>query len=696
MITPALDIALQYIERGWAPIPIRTGAKILVVMVGKRCNSPRETAPKCFNGKPQNIGVVLGAASGGLTDIDLDCPEAIALAPYFFPRTNASFGRASTRGAHWLYRVADTPDKAVESFDDPSAPKDLKARLLEVRLGGGGKGAQSVFPGSIHEEGEAINWEPDRSGDPAQVTAENILKAAAKVAAACLFARYMPASGSRHDAFIAIGGFLARSGMSAPDVKLFAEAIVAAGGFARDHIKTAEDAAKVHVVGKPSRGFKTISEIFGEKVAKKCAAWLGYDSRAERASQENQPGCGTRRPPPPTPDFLQNGCFDDKGRIVPNLASAMAALRDANQLSECFAYDEMLRAVVLLNPLPDINTRNSGSSETMPRAVRDEDITQLQEWMQQNGLAKIGKDTCHQAVDLRSRERAFHPIRDYLEGLKWDGCDRLNIWLSHYLGAERSPYTIGIGKAFFVSLVARIFQPGCKQDYMLILEGPQGLLKSKVCETIGGVWFSDNLPDVRDGKDVSQHLQGKWLIEIGELSAMSKAETTTLKAFITRTTERYRPSYGRKEVIQPRQCVFIGSTNDNNYLKDATGGRRFWPVLLSLINIQALAADRDQLFAEAVHLFKAGEKWWPDKNFEALHIRPEQEARYDADAWENIISAYLKGKTRVSVCDVAKGALFIETGRIGTIEQRRIGSILTALKWKAVRDWKGRGYVKCD
>jgi hypothetical protein len=159
-----------------------------------------------------------------------------------------------------------------------------------------------------------------------------------------------------------------------------------------------------------------------------------------------------RRDPPDIPDFLLNGCIDESGRLVPNLASAMAALRDAPQISQCFSYDEMLCAAVLVEPLPDLNCRNHAPTETLPRAVRDEDIAQLQEWLQKNGLAKIGKDTCHQAADLRSRGRAFHPIRDYLEGLNWDGCERLNRWLSYYLGAELIPYTEGIGSAFFGQL----------------------------------------------------------------------------------------------------------------------------------------------------------------------------------------------------------------------------------------------------
>jgi predicted P-loop ATPase len=371
----------------------------------------------------------------------------------------------------------------------------------------------------------------------------------------------------------------------------------------------------------------------------------------------------------------------------------MLALRNDPAVKDMLAYDQMYCGEVL--------ARNINNTPVLAalRPVEDVDVTALQEWLQLSGLPLIGQDIVHKAVDLRAHECGFHPVRDYLDGLQWDRKPRVDTWLSTYLGVPNTEYTQAIGRMFLVAAVARIFKPGCQADYMLILEGPQGEFKSTACKILGGDWFSDHLPDIATaGKDVSQHLRGKWIIEVTELNAMSRAESSQLKSFISRTTERYRRTYGRKESIEPRQCVFIGTTNKNIYLRDETGGRRYWPVKTSTIDLDGLRQDRDQLFAEAVQLFRNGTQWWPDKAFEAKHVRPEQDERYEVDPWEDPIFDYLRGliRPRVLISQVAKCALgFLSDARIGTSDARRIAGILERAGWKrGPRQNDGRWWIR--
>lgn len=397
-----------------------------------------------------------------------------------------------------------------------------------------------------------------------------------------------------------------------------------------------------------------------------------------------------RQPEAVGADWLAHCQRDNQGEPRASLANAMLALRSDPRVAELFAYDEMQRTELLMRPVP-----GSQHPAEEPRPVKDTDVTAVQELLQRAGLERLGRDTTHQAVDARAREKSFHPVRDYLDGLRWDGTPRLATWLHTYLGAEATPYTAAIGRMFMVAMVARIYEPGCKADYMLALEGAQGAMKSTACAVLGGAWYSDSLPDIRGGKDVSQHLNGKWLIEVAEMSALDKAEAAALKAFITRPVERYRPSFGRREVVEPRQCVFIGTTNKATYLRDETGGRRFWPVAVgATLDVKGLARDRNQLFAEAVTLYQRGERWWPDRAFEAEHIKPQQEARYEADAWEQAVAEWLPDKAKVTILEVARGALNFETAKIGTADQRRIGAVLERLGWeRGQRTLAGRWWV---
>jgi predicted P-loop ATPase len=376
------------------------------------------------------------------------------------------------------------------------------------------------------------------------------------------------------------------------------------------------------------------------------------------------------------------------GSPIPNLANALTILRQDAVFAGIFGFDQMQGAAMLLRPLSD-------DSNFRPRALTDVDVGLTQELMQILALARLSKDVIHQAVDIVAAENGFHPVRDHLNALQWDGQPRVETWVCDYLGAERTAYAMSIGTMFLVAMVARIIEPGCKADYMPVIEGPQGQLKSTACRVLGGDYFSDNLPDVSAGKDVSQHLRGKWLIEVAEMHAMNRAEAALLKSFISRTHERYRPSYGRKEVIEPRQCVFVGTTNKESYLRDETGGRRFWPLNAGTVAIDALAADRDQLLAEAVKLYRDGVPWWPDRDFERTHIMPEQAARYEGDAWEESIASYLQTVQRATVGMVARAGLGIDIPRIGTADQRRIAAAMVQLGWRREKldgktDWQGK------
>jgi predicted P-loop ATPase len=393
--------------------------------------------------------------------------------------------------------------------------------------------------------------------------------------------------------------------------------------------------------------------------------------------------------------WLDGTIKDERGRILPILRNAALALREAPELEGVFRFDELQRLVIVEKALP-LADGAEPRNISYPRPLTDGDVSQVQEWLQHKGVPKIGRETMGQAIELRAQERSFHPVRDYLDAIEWDGVERLGSWLTNYMGGDESPYASAIGRMFMIAAVARVYKPGAKADYVLVLEGLQGAGKSRACEALGGEWFSDSLPDVTRDKDAAQHLRGKWIIEISELSALGRAEAEALKSFISRRTERYRPPYGREEVIEPRQCIFVGTTNRATYLGDDTGGRRFWPVKVGRLDINALAADRDQLFAEAVSAYRAGEKWWPDGAFERDHIRAEQEARFEVDAWEPAIERFLARRSRVQVSEIADEALNIVAAKIGTAEQRRIARILTRLGWTAERDWRGRFYASSN
>ena len=410
-----------------------------------------------------------------------------------------------------------------------------------------------------------------------------------------------------------------------------------------------------------------------------------------------------RQRPPGAGEWWDRLERDDKGRIVADLDNVLVALRGAEQFQLAVAFDEMMMHSIVTREWPRVPEADP-ADKPVPRETDDDDISSLQQWLQRMGIRRIGREIVGQAVEHLAHERPQHPIRDYLNNLEWDGVKRLDRWLFTYFGAEAGSddeieYVAAIGKMFLIAMVKRIFKPGCQADYMLVLEGEQGTLKSTACRVLaGGDWFSDGLPENISGKDARQHLRGKWLMEVPELAAFSKAEVEALKAFITRREEKYRPPFGRHDVAEKRQCLFIGTTNQGVYIKDVTGGRRFWPVKTTVIDVTGLAEARDQLFAEAMVAHRNNEPHWPDPDFERSHFKPQQLARQEDDPWLAIIQEGLDKRPewrKFIIADIAREILgFDGASRIGTADNRRIMNCLNELGYEQQRTMHGRFYIK--
>jgi hypothetical protein len=294
-------------------------------------------------------------------------------------------------------------------------------------------------------------------------------------------------------------------------------------------------------------------------------------------------------------------------------------------------------------------------------------------------------------------QNQFNPVTEYLAALRWDGTERLDRWLIAYLGAQDTPLNREFGRLTLLAAVRRARQPGCKFDQILVLEGPQGRGKSTAIRILAGEEnYSDQNILAASDREQQEAFTGIWIHEIAELSGMTRAEVERVKQFASRTEDRARPAYGRIRVDMKRRGIFTATTNRETYLKDDTGNRRFWPVRVEAIDLDAIARDRDQIWAEAAHLeasgasMKLGEEFWE-------RAAEEQEARTEEDVWLEKIAAHTKLLPSTSVHDVLVTAIGMEVSRIGQVEQNRASRCLRKLGFvrkrdsTADRDWK---YVK--
>jgi len=302
-------------------------------------------------------------------------------------------------------------------------------------------------------------------------------------------------------------------------------------------------------------------------------------------------------------------------------------------------------------------------------------------------LTTLKKDTVWDAIQIAAYQNPRNEVKEYITSHRWDQTPRVQMFFQEAMGAEDSDYARAVSRNFFISIVARVMNPGCKVDTMVILEGGQGTFKSTSLKILAGDWFAEANSSL-DSKDFEQGLVGRMIVEFGELDQFRKSDSTLIKKKLSCSVDTYRPSYGRSVVDIPRTCVFVGTTNKDKYLQDETGGRRFWPIRVKVCDIEYIKDNRDQLFAEALWLYEQGCTWHevPDQ------AKEEQEARREQDPYEELIIKWLETgnpmkpwegrKERFSTTDVWIDGLQGDPSRLDIRAQKSISKSLKALGYE--------------
>lgn len=379
----------------------------------------------------------------------------------------------------------------------------------------------------------------------------------------------------------------------------------------------------------------------------------------------------------------------DKGKIKGILFNVLIPLRHSPTWEGVLRYNSFSHVIEVVKQPPWPVERDL---KWQVRPWTDYDDFMFTAWLQKEGI-DVQTRLAYDGILTVATENSYHPVRGYLNGLEWDGVERLNNWLHIYLGAEDSEYHTAVGMRWLVAGVARILNPGpdCKADYVLILEGEQGLQKSTALRILSAPWFLDDLRQF-GSKDAAMKIAGRWIVEIAELTAMNEQTIEACKGFFSQTMDSFRPPYGRRIIDAPRQCIFAASTNKNVFLKDETGDRRYWPVLCTKINVELLKNDRDQLWAEAKALYMRGQRWWLDTPELRALAEEEQRMRFEADPWEVTIRKNIRLQTDTTPEYVLRQVFDFEVEEITKAMRNRVSSILRHLKWQRIRRRDKQGH----
>lgn len=394
-------------------------------------------------------------------------------------------------------------------------------------------------------------------------------------------------------------------------------------------------------------------------------------------------------------DLLEALQRDPQQRVLPTLNNALLILALDPRLGGGLAYDEFGERMLLTRAPPPTREGDPDPPGPYPRPWNAEDVALFQAHLQRLWSHRFSRQTVEEAMPVEAKRRRFHPLRDWLDGLAWDGKPRVDGWLRRAFGCPGDPYHAAAGAKLLVASVRRVRRPGCKFDHTPVFEGLQGVGKSTALRKLyGDEWFSDAMPDDMAGKDAAMALNGVWCLELAELQQLIRSEPATVKAFLSRQVDRYRPPYGRVYIDRPRQTILVGTTNDEEWLSDATGNRRFWPLACAHADVAWIEAHREQLWAEAAAREAAGETHWLDGDEARAGAVREQAGRLVEDAWGEKVRVFLNdGRVRATTADMLD-ALNIPIAQQNKSSQMRVAAILRAEGWRKDRTEKSRFWLR--
>jgi predicted P-loop ATPase len=601
-----------------------------------------------------NVGAMLGhEVSEGkfLVDVDFDWPDGVVLAKKLLPETGFGYGRESRQITHAFYT---SPVPVIsKAFDDIDNKPFVEIRGTKAD---GTLGFQTMVPPSIHPSGETVTFRIDDEIGHVQDIERSVLI----YAIGCMLFRHVGERGLLHDVRLATAGFLLQLGFTVAEVTAIGEAVAQATGNNQHDVegtvKSTADRIKrgERVVGAGAL-VKAIGDT-GKKVVARIRDWIGQR------------------------EFI----LDSNDRILAN--------KEENIVQALHRLGVKLTYNLFSERQHVVYGDYSG-------VWRDEIRNRI--WLDLDKQHHF--KPAHDMFDIVAKDQAyanrFHPVRTYLDSLKWDGTPRLNRWLIDYAKAADNDYVEAVSAITLIAAVRRVRKPGCKFDELLVLESDQGFGKSSALRALcpEDEWFSDDLPLNVEAKQLIESTAGKWIIEAAELSGMRKSQSESLKSMLSRQVDGpVRMAYARLPVEIARQFILIGTTNSHTYLNDITGNRRFWPVRVQKFDLKKFLEDRDQIWAEASYREANGESIRLKESLYVLAGKQQERRRFE-DPWEQIIEEAfdLTKKLRISPEQIWE-VLHFQTDKRDERAQHRITQILQRLGYRrmTVKDQTSGKIVK--